>query len=144
MYAFLFFIFLATPPGIRSEPQMEPKPQLWQHWILNILWRAGDQTCIPVLPRCHRFCCTTVGTPCILITGLWSVSKAPCTLQFKANNTITFCFSVFPSLWRKRMGKNRKIQGKTKRNETTYILTGCITTNQILFFHFHKQGTIKP
>ena len=23
----------------------------------------GDRTCIPALPRCHRSCCTTTGTP---------------------------------------------------------------------------------
>ena len=29
---------------IRSELQLQPKPQLWQHWILNPPYRAGDQT----------------------------------------------------------------------------------------------------
>ena len=31
-------------PGIESEPQLQPVPQLRQHWILNPLCWAGDQT----------------------------------------------------------------------------------------------------
>ena len=50
-------------PGIRSEMQLRSKPQLLQCWILNPLWRAGDQTCIPALPsHCCKSCCTTIGT----------------------------------------------------------------------------------
>jgi len=53
-------------PGIRSNPQLWPKPQLRQCYILNLPRQAGDQTCIPVLPRCHRSHCVTVGTPGLL------------------------------------------------------------------------------
>ena len=67
---FFFFSFFGRPtaygvprPGIRFEPQLQTKPQPWQRQILNPLCRAGDQTCIPALPRRHRSCCTTAGTP---------------------------------------------------------------------------------
>ena len=46
-FCFLFSFFgcpvaYGVPgPGIRSEPQSWPKPQLWQHWILNPLCRLG-------------------------------------------------------------------------------------------------------
>ena len=50
-------------PRIGSNPQLQPKPQLWQHWFLNPLCQARDQTCVPVLPRCHLSHCVTVGTP---------------------------------------------------------------------------------
>ena len=36
-------------PGIRSEPQLWPTLQLQQHWILNPLYQAGDQTHVPVI-----------------------------------------------------------------------------------------------
>ena len=49
---FSFFLaFLAAPqhmelpgqgPGIRSELQLLPTPQLWQSWILNPLSQAQD------------------------------------------------------------------------------------------------------
>ena len=48
-------------PGIRSKPQSRPKPQLWQHRILNSLCRAEDRTCIPALPRRCWSSCATVG-----------------------------------------------------------------------------------
>ena len=56
---FIYFIFdgpeaCGVPrPGIRSEPQLWPKLQLWQCWIPNSLCLEEDQTCIPVLSR-HR------------------------------------------------------------------------------------------
>ena len=34
-------------PGISSEPQSQPKPQLWQRGI-------GNQTCNPALPSRHH------------------------------------------------------------------------------------------
>ena len=36
----------------------------WQHWILNPLSEAGDQTRILVDTSWIRFPCTTMGTPC--------------------------------------------------------------------------------
>ena len=56
---FCFFIFghpeaHGVPgTGIRSKQQLRPKPQLWRRQILNPLCWAGDQTCVPVLPRHH-------------------------------------------------------------------------------------------
>ena len=53
-----------TPrPGIRSEPNLRTKPPLWQWRIPNPLCQAGDQTCVPVLPRCCWSHCTTLGAP---------------------------------------------------------------------------------
>lgn len=47
------------------------------------------------------------------------------------------------SMLGERMGKKRKIQGKTK--DWSNILTGCITTNELLFLvYFPKRGTAKP
>ena len=37
--------------GIRSKPQLQTMPQLWQRQILNPLCWAGDLTCIPPLQR---------------------------------------------------------------------------------------------
>ena len=31
-------------PEMESELQLQPTPQLWQCWILNLLQDAGDQT----------------------------------------------------------------------------------------------------
>ena len=52
----LVFFFFGCPvayrvpwPGIRSESQLWPKPQLRQWQILKWLCWAGDQTCVPVL-----------------------------------------------------------------------------------------------
>lgn len=50
-------------PKIRSEPQLQPKPQPWWRRILNPLCRAGDGACVPVLPRHHQSHCATAGTP---------------------------------------------------------------------------------
>ena len=50
-------------PGIRSKPQMRPKPQLQQCQILNPLCQPRDWTCIPTLPRRCLSCCTTAGSP---------------------------------------------------------------------------------
>ena len=50
-------------PGIRSKLHLGPQLPLWQHCILNQLYQAGDQTCIPSLPRCHQFHWATAGTP---------------------------------------------------------------------------------
>ena len=62
-----FFFFFGHPavhgvpgPGIRSEPQLWPQLKCW---ISNALCQAGDQTCIPVLPRHSQSHCATVGTP---------------------------------------------------------------------------------
>ena len=63
--SFFFLSFLASlqhiefpGQGIRSEAQLQPKlQQLWQHWILHSLCLAGDQTCIPALPRHCWSCC---------------------------------------------------------------------------------------
>ena len=35
---------------VSTEPLREPP----QHWIFNPLCQAGDQTCIPALPRCRQ------------------------------------------------------------------------------------------
>ena len=37
-------------PGIRSKPQLRPKPQLCQRGILKALCQAGDRTYMPALP----------------------------------------------------------------------------------------------
>lgn len=66
---FFFFSFFGRPaaygvarPGIRSKPRLQPKPQVQQSLILNPLCWAGDQTCVPALPRCRQSHCATVGT----------------------------------------------------------------------------------
>ena len=50
-------------PGIRSKLQLWPKPQLQQHWILNLLRWAGTWTCVSVLTRDWWSHCTTAGVP---------------------------------------------------------------------------------
>ena len=66
----IFCFFFGCPgargvsgPTIRSKLQLQPKPQRWQCQILNPPFQAGDQTCIPALPKCHQSCCATVGPP---------------------------------------------------------------------------------
>ena len=63
IFAFFFFFFFFFPlfghpaaygvpgPGTRYEPQSQPKPQLWQCWILNPLCQARDWTCVPHTPK---------------------------------------------------------------------------------------------
>ena len=57
-WGFCLFVFgLPTAygiprPGIRSEPQLWPTPQLQQHQILNPLCQARDRTYVPALQRC--------------------------------------------------------------------------------------------
>lgn len=52
-------------PGIRFKPQSWPIPQLHQcqRWIFNLLYCAGDHTCVPVHQQHHWSLCTTIGTP---------------------------------------------------------------------------------
>ena len=60
--SFFFFSFWPPRPGIRFEPHFWPKPQLQQHQILKLLCpRAGDWTCVSMLPRCCWSLCTTGG-----------------------------------------------------------------------------------
>ena len=62
-YLFIFFsdcsvAYRVPGPRIRSERQLWPILQLQQHWILNSLCRARNQTYVPILqrlliPLCH-------------------------------------------------------------------------------------------
>ena len=74
VYILIFFFFFGHPmvygvpgPGIRSEPQLWPKPQVWQCQILNPLCRARDRTCTPLFPRHLWSRCAMVGTPHFLM-----------------------------------------------------------------------------
>ena len=52
LYSFLFCLSCGVPgPGIRSQPQSRPKPQLWQYQILNPLCQVRDRTSVSALPR---------------------------------------------------------------------------------------------
>ena len=68
-FCFLFFFFgcpaaYGVPgQGSDSEPHLQPMQHRWQHWILNPLFLAGNQTCIPVHQRHSLSCCATAGTP---------------------------------------------------------------------------------
>ena len=68
-FAFIHFWLQLHGPGIRSELQSWPKPQLQKCGVLNPLYWARDQTHVPVLPRCCSFHCSTVGSPTFLF--LW-------------------------------------------------------------------------
>ena len=56
-------------PGIRSEPQLQPEPQVWQHQILldPLTHCAGNQPCASAVTQAAtvRFLthCTAVGIP---------------------------------------------------------------------------------
>ena len=69
IFSFVFFIlgyleaYGVPKPGIKSELQLQPKPQLQQCQIPNPLCWAGDGTCIPVLLRYHQSQYTTVEVP---------------------------------------------------------------------------------
>ena len=51
-------------PGTESELQLQLKPQLQQHWILNLLGQANDQTHITseTSQILNLTYCTTAGT----------------------------------------------------------------------------------
>ena len=74
---FFFFFFHFWPPHsirsfqarIRSELQLQPKPQLWQCQILNPLCWARNQTFVLAPPRHRQSHCTTVGTPLAISSG---------------------------------------------------------------------------
>lgn len=78
----IFFFLAAAPyaipqPWIRSERQLQPKPQLRRRWILNLLCPAGDGTCVPALPRQRLSPCATLGTPgCGLGAFHWPAGQA--------------------------------------------------------------------
>ena len=60
MFFFFFLLFQGCSCGIwkfpnqgsnwscnaRSKPHLQPMPQMWQRWILNLLSEDKDQTCI--------------------------------------------------------------------------------------------------
>ena len=67
---FLFLLFraiLAAYGGSQARGQIGaaaavlPQPQ--QHWILNPLNKARDQTCNLIVPSWICFCCAMMGTP---------------------------------------------------------------------------------
>ena len=72
-YIIYFFLFFCAPrrgiwsswAGDQIRTVARPKPQLWQCQTLNPPCRAGDQTCVPVLPRRRRSGRAAVGTPAI-------------------------------------------------------------------------------
>ena len=78
---FFFFLFghpaaYGVPrPGIRSELQLQPKPQLWQHRILNPLYWARDRTCLPALPKHCQSHWATEGTLRVLFTSFFFFFK---------------------------------------------------------------------
>ena len=86
IFSFLFCLFRAAPAaqggsqargwigataaGLRqshsnmgSEPICDLHHSAWQHWILNPLSKARDQTCNLMVPSQTCFCCATRGTP---------------------------------------------------------------------------------
>ena len=60
----------------RSEPYLQPTPQLWQCQILNPLSGARDRTCNLMVPSQISFRCTTMGT---LISDLFYYILPYCT-----------------------------------------------------------------
>ena len=47
----------------RSEPRLQPTPQLTVWWILNLLSEARDRTHNLMVPGRIRFRCAIMGTP---------------------------------------------------------------------------------
>lgn len=84
---FLFF-FSFTPAAYRSSPSGDQigdtlKMQLRQCCILNPLWWAGDQTCVPAVTQATAettprslTCCTTEGTPNMTIRRFLRTSES--------------------------------------------------------------------
>lgn len=80
--------------GQGSKPELRPKLQLRQRWILNPLPEAGNRTCVPTLQRCGPSCCASAGTPQTLSLQLWHM-EAP-----KPNpNPPGFCYCLEPGHW---------------------------------------------
>lgn len=50
-------------PGIKSEQELQPTPQLWQCWIRYPLCRAEDWTCASAATQARSLsCCATAET----------------------------------------------------------------------------------
>ena len=82
-FFFFFWLFRATPGAYESSQGRGPigaaaaslqhsqdpscicnlHHSSRQHWILNLLSEARDQTCNVMVPSWVCFCCTTTGTP---------------------------------------------------------------------------------
>ena len=54
-------------PGVRSEPQSQPKWWLRLNRSLTHCVRLGIPTCVPTLPKHCQSCCATAGTPRFLL-----------------------------------------------------------------------------
>ena len=65
-FSFLFghpMAYAVPGPGIRTELQLQPTPQLQQRWILNPLCRARDRICVPAQQRGCQSHWATARTP---------------------------------------------------------------------------------
>ena len=76
-------------PGIRSEPQLWPKSQLLQCWILNPLCLGWESNLWPSTPRCCWSHCTTAGTPCpetfnpvVVCQSIWRAGSMSCSFLY--------------------------------------------------------------
>ena len=90
IFIFYFLLFRAAPPAYggsqargptgdtaaglhqshsntRFEPHLRPTPQFTATQILNPLSKARDRTRNLMVPSQIRFCCTTTGTPIMII-----------------------------------------------------------------------------
>ena len=79
-------------PGIRSESQLWPKPQLQQCRILNPPCQSGDRTCVPALPRC---CATAETSRYIIYKTLFLYVKYAATF---VNVETTLCV-IYVCIW---------------------------------------------
>ena len=80
----------------RSEPHLQPTPQLWQCQILNPLSEARDRTCNLMVPSQISFHCTTMGTP---ISGLFYYILPCCTYPVGHFDIILVFFPPGPHPW---------------------------------------------
>ena len=89
----------ASGPGIRSQLQLRPTPQLRHRRILNPLCWAGHRACVPVLPRCPRSCCATVGTPALFDSAKCFPKRLHQFFTLQFFDTSRVGFSVPETVW---------------------------------------------
>ena len=90
-------------PGIKSEPQMQPKAQLWQHWILNPLCHSRTScdrllTCSPTSTLALLICYLTGQTGSDLSKTNLILSLSSQILPMISHNVYNIIKAIYYSL----------------------------------------------
>ena len=87
-------------PGIRTELQLQPSLQLWQHWILNLLCWAGDLICVLVLQRHGQSHCAIAGTlVSVFLIDSCSVNSCNFDVSVRRGELMVFLLHCLSYIW---------------------------------------------